>query len=166
MKIALALIFAVTFIPCVGFAEDPAQPKNELDLLGGIADIRRPNTLAFGAIEARFAGNWYGLHPYAQVGFESGGSAYGSGGILYNLLLPGRLHDVRLTLGTGPGLYLHNGASTDLGNTVEFYSWVELSTTIFSRRVGVSISHLSNAHLSDHNPGIDGINVSVVVLTW
>jgi hypothetical protein len=167
MKITLILILAVACMPMVGFADDRAQPMNELVLLGGVADIRRSNnTLPFGAVQVRFAPNWYGIHPYAQVGYESGGSVIGLGGILYNLLLPGKFSDLRLTLGTGPGVYAHKGGSTNLGNTVEFYSWVELSLPVLAHRVGVSFSHISNAHLSHHNPGIDGVNASIVALTW
>jgi hypothetical protein len=153
-------------MPIVGFADDQAQPKNELVLLGGVADIRRSNTLPFGAIQARFAPNWHGIHPYAQVGYESGGSAIGAAGILYNLLLPGKFSDLRLTLGTGPGLYHHAGSATNLGNTIEFYSWAELSMPIWAHRVGVSIGHISNAHIGHHNPGLDGVNASIVALTW
>jgi len=153
-------------MPIVGFADDRAQPKNELVLLGGVADIRRSNTLPFGAIQARFAPNWHGIHPYAQVGYESGGSAIGAAGILYNFLLPGKFKDLRLTLGTGPGLYHHAGSATNLGNTIEFYSWAELSMPIWAHRVGVSIGHISNAHIGHHNPGLDGVNASIVALTW
>ena len=160
------LLFAAALIPFAAFALDPAQPKNELLLLGGVADIRRSETLPFGAVEARFAENWYGIHPYAQFGAESGGSAFGGGGLLYNFSLPDKWRDIRLTLGTGPGIYHHNGAAINLGYAVEFLSWVELSTNIMGRRVGVSLSHISNAHLSRHNPGLDGINMSVVALTW
>jgi hypothetical protein len=166
MKITLILILAVACMPIVGFADDRAQPKNELVLLGGVADIRRSNTLPFGAIQARFAPNWYGIHPYAQFAYESGGSIIGAGGILYNLLLPGKFNDLRLTLGTGPGLYHHEGGSTNLGNAIEFYSWAELSMPILAHRVGVSIGHISNAHIGHHNPGLDGVNASVVALTW
>jgi hypothetical protein len=166
MKITLILIFAVTCMPIVGFADDRAQPTNELVLLGGVADIRRSDTLPFGAVQARFAPNLYGFHPYAQFGYESGGSVIGAGGILYNLLLPGKFSDLRLTLGTGPGLYHHEGAATNLGNAIEFYSWAELSTTILAHRVGVSIGHISNAHIGHHNPGLDGVNASIVALTW
>lgn len=167
MKSILTLLIAVTLLESVGLAGvDPAQPTNELDALAGVADFRRSNNLPFGSLELRFAENWEGLHPYALVGAEGGGSLIGAGGLLYNIQLPDKLRDVRFTLGTGPGIYHHDGSSTDLGDSVEFYSWAELSTKVYGRRIGVSLSHISNAHLSRHNPGIDGVNVTATLASW
>ncbi|MDO8539426.1 MAG: hypothetical protein Q7S40_03230 [Opitutaceae bacterium] len=42
-----------------------------------------------------------------------------------------------LTFGTGPGLYRHKGNDPDLGSAVEFASWIEVTTIVFNRRIGL-----------------------------
>lgn len=67
----------------------------------------------------------------------------------------------RLTLTTAAGAY-EQGDAKDLGHTIEFRSALELSFQLQTARLGLSISHLSNASISDSNPGIE---VALVTLT-
>lgn len=66
----------------------------------------------------------------------------------------------RITLTTAAGLY-EPGDGRDLGHTVEFRSAIEVSYRFEHARVGLSISHLSNASISDDNPGVEVALVTV-----
>ncbi len=142
---------------------DQTATQNELVLIGGVADLRKDNRLPFGVVQARFAPDFHGIRPYANVGWESRGSVYVAGGAYYNFELQRRC---RITLGFGPGYYRHRGSASNLGYAVEFYSWIEFSSVIFDKRVGLSVGHLSNAHLGAHNPGTEDVSLSVGVLSW
>lgn len=57
----------------------------------------------------------------------------------------------RVSIGTSIG-YFHQGKSNiDLGSDIEFYSFLEYKLGF----LGMSLSHISNAHLSKKNPGIN-----------
>lgn len=53
------------------------------------------------------------------------------------------------------------GDSKDLGHTIEFRSGIEIARRIGQGRLGLALYHLSNASLSDHNPGEESL-----ILTW
>ena len=53
------------------------------------------------------------------------------------------------------------GDSKDLGHTIEFRSGLEIARRLGKGRLGVCLYHLSNASLSDHNPGSESL-----ILTW
>ena len=53
------------------------------------------------------------------------------------------------------------GDSKDLGHVVEFRSGLEIARRIRHGRVGLALYHLSNASISDHNPGSESL-----ILTW
>lgn len=56
-----------------------------------------------------------------------------------------------------PGLYAR-GDGKDLGHVVEFRSQVEVAYRFRNRwRLGLSVSHISNASLGGHNPGTESL---------
>jgi hypothetical protein len=60
------------------------------------------------------------------------------------------------------GLY-EEGDGVDLGDTVEFRSQIGLTYAVADKtRLGVVFEHKSNAGLSDHNPGVETLFVSVI----
>lgn len=69
----------------------------------------------------------------------------------------------RVTPTVAFGLY-EEGDGADLGHAVEFRSALELSVRIAPRaRLGMTFAHLSNASISDENPGIETLELVVVV---
>jgi hypothetical protein len=144
-------------------AFDVAQNPNELVFTAGDYNLRHNADRGFGALQIQFAENYHGFHPYVQGGRASIGSTYAGSGVLYNFNLPYKL---RLTVGSGPGWYQHASNDVNLGYGLEFDSWVELSGEIFHRRVGMTFSHISNAHLASHNPGTEALAVSSHLLAW
>ena len=92
------------------------------------------------------------------VGFEvtSDGVLYGAGGILLDVSLGRRLV---LTPSFGVGLYA-DGGGKDLGNTIEFRTQIELGYRLDEgARLGVAFGHISNANLSDVNPGTEVVAI-------
>ena len=145
------------------FAFDVARNLDEIVFTAGDYNLRHSADRGFGALQIQFADNYHGFHPYLQGGRANIGSIYAGSGLLYNFNLP---YSLRLTAGTGPGWYQHGGRDVNLGYGLEFDSWMELSGEIFHRRVGVTFSHISNAHLSNHNPGTEALGLSSHLLAW
>jgi hypothetical protein len=144
-------------------AAESSEPARELVLLGGMNNIRHHNEQPFGAMQLRFAHSYYGLQPYFNAGVAGHGSHYAGLGACHSFDLP---RTFKLTIGTGPGWYRHEANDPDLGYAIEFSSWAELSMEIAGRRIGVSIAHLSNAHLGNTNPGTEAIGVNIHWKQW
>ncbi len=102
-------------------------------------------------VEYRHSRIWF-FKPW--LGFEatSDGSTYLAGGVMFDIYFGRR---IVLTPSFGAGWW-RNGGGKDLGHPVEFRSQVELAYRFNDRsRLGVAISHLSNASLGDDNPGTE-----------
>jgi Lipid A 3-O-deacylase (PagL) len=65
----------------------------------------------------------------------------------------GRTWTATISFGAG---YFHEGSEVQLGHPLIFQSGIELGRWIDQRwRIGLAFDHLSNAGLSDHNPGTE-----------
>ncbi len=94
------------------------------------------------------------IKPFAGLQVTSDLSFYGLGGILFDI----PLGPVVITPSFGVGLY-GRGEGKDLGFPVEFRSQLEVGYRFENEmRVSVAYSHISNANLSEHNPGADMIS--------
>ena len=88
---------------------------------------------------------------------SSDGAFYGFGGVLVDFYLGRRFV---FTPSFAAGLY-EDGDGKDLGHAVEFRSSVELAYRFNDRsRLGMSFYHLSNAGLSDNNPGTEVLSLN------
>jgi hypothetical protein len=154
--IALAAFQGVA--PVRAALPEPPPPPNEIVLVGGVDNLRHVDKQAFGTVRAQYADNFHGVRPFAQVGLAHAGSVYGGAGLLFDFPLSRRAW---LTVGSGPGVYRHKGNDPDLGYAVEFASWIEVSTIVLQRRVGLTFGHLSNAHLGSRNPGTETLGLTV-----
>ncbi len=95
---------------------------------------------------------WFG----AEITTE--GSIWAGGGLLYDWNFADDWH---ATPSVGAGLYHHGSGDTDLDNTIQFRSQLEISYEFDNDlRVGGYISHLSNGGLGDSNPGTEVIGLS------
>lgn len=99
--------------------------------------------------------------PYAQikpwVGAEatSDGALYGAGGILIDIPVGSFV----FTPSLGAGLYSEGGGK-ELGSIIEFRSQLEVGYEFDNNsRFGVTYSHISNAGISETNPGTNLIVV-------
>ena len=95
--------------------------------------------------------------PLGGVMVSSDGALYGFGGVLVDFYLGRRFV---FTPSFAAGLY-EDGDGKDLGHAVEFRSSVELAYRFNDRsRLGMSFYHLSNAGLSDNNPGTEVLSLN------
>ena len=93
----------------------------------------RPSLGAFGTTDASIYG-WFGL----------------SGDIFFG-------RRIVLTLGSAVGFYL-DGEGQDLGHVLEFRSGLDLAYRFDNRsRLGIGVSHLSNANIGEKNPGTETV---------
>ena len=111
-------------------------------------------------MEVRPPLRWTVLRPVAGLLTTTGGTAFLYSGVAIEIPLPGGL---RLTPGFAPGVVLARGDG-DLGSRLEFRSSLELSfAPAETVRFGIGFSHISNAHLADHNPGVEVVTFKVAV---
>jgi hypothetical protein len=95
------------------------------------------------------------LKPFVGVEGTSDLAIYGLAGILFDI----PLGPVVITPSFGVGLY-GRGDGRDLGSIVEFRSQLEVGYRFENEmRVSVAYSHISNANLSELNPGVDIISL-------
>jgi Lipid A 3-O-deacylase (PagL) len=110
-------------------------------------------------VQVRSPWRWNVFRPVAGLLANSSGGTYLYAGILIDVPLPARLH---LTPGFAPGVILSRGDG-DLGSRAEFRSSLELSVSpIDALRVALAFSHISNARLTQHNPGVEVLTLGVV----
>jgi hypothetical protein len=127
----------------------------------GQLGLRREIPHALGIdVQVRSPWQWKSIRPLAGVLTSSSGGAYLYTGIVADIPLPGGL---RLSPGFAPGVVLATG-DRDLGSPIEFRSSIELSLAPVDRlRLGLGLTHISNAHLSQHNPGVELLTFSVAL---
>jgi hypothetical protein len=109
-----------------------------------------PHALAID-VQLRGPWQWTLVRPVAGVLTSSKGGAYLYSGVVADIPLGG---GVLLSPGFAPGVVLAK-ADRDLGYPIEFRSSIDLSASIRSVRMGLSFSHISNARLGSHNPGVE-----------
>ncbi len=156
----LAYLIAAVGIPGLRtlHAELLPPPPSEIVLIGGVDNLRQVDKQAFGTVRAQYGFNFHGVRPFAQVGLAHAGSLYGGAGLMYDFHLT---RTTWFTIASGPGAFRHKGNDPDLGYGLEFASWVELSTILIQRRVGITFGHLSNAHLGSRNPGTETLGITL-----
>ncbi len=134
-------------IPSFGIASGQYGFRNEI-----------PHSLGID-LQVRAPWSWKLFRPVAGLLVNSTGGAYLYSGIVLDVPLPGRVH---LTPGFAPGVILSRGDG-DLGSRVEFRSSLEVSySPVDALRIAVAFSHISNARLTQHNPGVEVLTLGVV----
>jgi len=141
--------------------EDPGY----LIINAGAFDFHRDDTAAgqFG-VQYRMGERLWFIKPVIGVFGTTDSAIYGYGGFGIDLYF-GKCKCVIFTPDFAVG-YFKKAAGKDLGNDIEFRSGGEISYRFQDRsRIGVAIHHLSNAGLSDSNPGEESfmVNYSIPV---
>jgi hypothetical protein len=108
--------------------------------------------------------NYFYLKPFFGIETTSKSANYILGGIYLedNLgqLFIGEKSNFIFTPSFGAGYY-DDGKGKKLGNNIEFRTTLEISYEMKDKnRIGLSFSHISNAHIGDKNPGVEIINLS------
>ena len=135
--------------------------------LGGTAGAEEPDFLSLGAgyfdfnrqkddgaefrLEYRSRVRLGPLKPFAAASGSTSGHYLFSGGVLMDLFFGRR---VVVTPSFAPGYYTGGNSELDLGHELEFRSQIEFAYRFDDRsRLGLAVSHTSNAIIADTNPG-------------
>jgi lipid A 3-O-deacylase len=128
-------------------SDDPSY----LTLGAGYYDINDNQGAAEFRVEWRFKEMFWGIHPFAGVMGTSDSAVYSYGGIAFDW----KLGKFVFTPSFSAGAY-RDGDGKDLGHVVEFRSALEIAYEFENRhRLGLIFYHLSNASISDNNPGTE-----------
>jgi len=150
------LIAALTMLAAPAWADDP----DFLAFSGGVFDLGKDETAAEGRIEYRSDMRFWVFKPFGGLMATSDGGAYGYAGVLVDMFFGRRMV---ATLSFAPGAY-HEGSGKDLGHTLEFRSQLEVAYRFDDRsRLGLSISHMSNASRGKKNPGTENLMLTYAV---
>lgn len=95
------------------------------------------------------------IHPWVGVEGTDDGMLFGAGGILADI----KFGPVVVTPSFGAGFW-KRGGSKNLGSAFEFRSMIELGYEFDNHmRVSAFLSHISNAGLTQQNPGVNTTGV-------
>ena len=108
--------------------------------------------------------NFYFLKPFFGLELTSDSASYFLTGIYFedNLgeLFENNKSRYYFTPSFGAGFY-DDGSGKKLGNTIEFRTSLEISYELKNNnRIGISLSHISNANLGNKNPGAEILSIS------
>lgn len=99
------------------------------------------------------------LKPWVGLEVTTEASLWIGGGLLYDWNFQDSWY---LTPSFGAGLYAQGSSDLDLGHPIEFRSQLEISYAFDNdARVGLSLSHMSNAGLDSKNPGTEILSLSI-----
>ncbi len=155
----LALISAVLL--ATPARAEPGADIGNLVLSLGYSDFDQGNNDAANfRLDYRHDEGLYFLKPWIGIEATNEGAVWGGAGLYADLPLYDRVY---LTASTGIGGYSQGGGK-DLGHTLEFRSTGEVSFRFDNGvRLGVSISHISNASIGDINPGVNILSAVYMV---
>ena len=108
--------------------------------------------------------NFFFLKPFFGFEFTNDSASYFLTGIYFEdnvgELLEGKESKFYFTPSFGAGIY-DDGSGKKLGNDLQFRTSLEVSYELKNKnRIGISLSHISNANLGDKNPGVEILSFS------
>jgi len=147
IALGLAVGTATALAAPAAQAEDPALYKFGI----GAFDVnKRDDTAVEFRLEYQGEAFWEQLKPIAGISGTTDGGAYVFAGLAYDFSLGENFY---VTPSIAPGLYA-KGSGKDLGHALEFRSQLEAGYKFNDQsRLGVAVSHRSNAGIGDKNPG-------------
>ena len=108
--------------------------------------------------------NFFFLKPFFGLEYTSDTASYFLTGIYLEdnigQLFEGNESRYYFTPSFGAGIY-NDGSGKKLGNDLQFRTSLEISYEFKNKnRIGISLSHISNANLGDKNPGVEILSIS------
>ena len=108
--------------------------------------------------------NFFFLKPFFGIEYTNDSASYFLTGIYIedNLgeLFEGNKSKYFFSPSFGAGIY-NDGSGKKLGNDLQFRTSLEVSYELVNKnRIGISLSHISNANLGDKNPGTEILSIS------
>jgi lipid A 3-O-deacylase len=149
---------AETVYATIGSIDVLGSGPHHLDLGFGLANINRPHRLrGAGKVELRVGKKFAFVGPAVGFFISNEGFSYGYAGI-YADLGYGRFI---LTPLIAAGV-CHEGDGIDLGGPVEFRESLEIAYRVDERwLVGLSLAHISNGQVYEHNPGQNDLLLTI-----
>lgn len=137
-------------------ADDPAF----LSMSAGWFDFNRQKDEG-AEIRAEYRSDYKipGIHakPFAALGGATSGHYFAGAGILWDVFFGRR---VVVTPSFAPHFYAGGNKKLDLDYPLEFRSQLEVAYRMDNRsRIGLAVSHYSNASLGDKNPGTETLSL-------
>ena len=100
---------------------------------------------------------FWNIKPWAGLEVTSDFSPWGGGGFLLDYEVSPNWY---ITPSVGAGLYFQGSSDLDLDYPIQFRSQLETSYKLETgSRIGLALSHTSNADLGNDNPGTESLNV-------
>lgn len=153
-----ALVLTALLLAPAGLAAEGPRWVTGVGGWGGWRDGSQIDTVGSLLLEARFEPVLWGAYPLAGVLLNGDGGGHFRIGIGRDLRL-GPRWVISLTSGGG---YYEAGDGIDLGHDFEFRSAFDLAYELANQvRIGLSVSHLSNAGISEVNPGTETVELLV-----
>ena len=155
---AVAFASAVTLLCVAGAAvAQDKKPSNNPDFLSlavGAFDFNRQKDEGVeGRIEYRSDQKLLFFKPFGALGYATSGHTFVGAGVLIDLYFGRR---IVVTPSFAPHIYVGGDDDLDLDYPLEFRSQLEVAYRFDDRsRLGLAVSHYSNASLGDTNPGTE-----------
>ena len=157
MKMVTTTAFAVMTM-LAGAATNPAAADDPafLTIAAGAWDFnKRDDQGAEFRVEYRSDHKFWELKPFGVVAGSSTGSVLVGAGVLMDIYFGRRFV---VTPSFAPHFYSQGSSDKDLGHALEFRSQLEFAYRFDDRsRLGLSVSHYSNASIGDKNPGTESL---------
>ena len=157
LKTCCGLLTAVAI--CVAPKTHAGDDPDYLTISAGWFDLnRKKDEGAEFRLEYRSDYKLWELKPFATLAVASNGMTFIGAGVLMDVYFGKRWV---LTPSFAPTWWHGKTSTLNLGHAIEFRSQLELAYRFDDRgRIGLSISHYSNASLSDINPGTEALMVN------
>ena len=152
--------FVIAFVLVLALAGAPLRAEDDPALVSfglGYFDFvnQRDDALDL-RLEYRHGRGLWIFRPWAGIEVTGDGGVYGVGGFLADFSIGSRLV---VTPSLGVGLFA-DGSGHDMGHIIEFRSQIEVAYRFDDRsRLGLSIGHISNAELTERNPGSEIVSL-------
>ncbi len=153
-RIIGACAIAALALPATAKADDPAFVSFGV---GPYDWNRQKEEGAEFRLEYRSGTKLWHFKPFYAVAATSTGQGFIGAGVLMDVFLGRR---IVVTPSFAPHLYVGGNSKLDLDYPLEFRSQLEIAYRFDDRsRLGVAVSHYSNASLGDTNPGTESATI-------
>jgi len=152
--LALAAIAAALSLFWTGAAR--ADDPDFLSFAAGAYDWNRQKDMGV-EFRMEYRSDWklWQIKPFLAMAGTSTGSGFFGAGILMDVYLGNR---IVVTPSFAPHFYIGGNKDLDLDYPIEFRSQLEVAYRFDDRsRLGLAVSHYSNASLGDSNPGTESL---------
>ncbi|WP_439816905.1 acyloxyacyl hydrolase [Zavarzinia sp. CC-PAN008] len=158
-QFAIAALAALLGTASVGTGPALAQEGDSLAFSAGWFDVlHRDDDAAEFRLEYRSGASFLYAHPFAGGMVTTDGALHGFIGVLWDI----PLGPIIITPSFAPGLF-HEGDGKDIGSVIEFRSQIEIGLPLDNGgRIAVSFNHISNAGITDRNPGVESVALTYV----